>query len=262
MGEKMGKAPVYFTTAQVRFNPILTLDALVPAIQDRLRLIGFPDYQPVAVAVFNFNMNMVSGQVGQVPVSHMPQHMFGNIERTASFILNQNSLSFRTTDYDVFEAFSSTFMEGLNIVHDIIKLGYAEQVGIRFLDAVLPEGGDDLRTYLAVSVQGLSQGIKGNVLHAFSETRAQSGATTITARTIIQNGMVGFPPDLQPVALVVAERFSRHQGLHAILDTDGSYDQRERFDVRSLGTVLAKVHSSVVEAFKASVTPEALVKWK
>ena len=256
----MRKAPVYFTTAQVRFNPILTLDALVPAIQDRLRMSGFPDYKPAPVTIFNFNMT--GAQVAQVPVSQLPQYMFGNTERTASFILNQGSLSLRTTDYDVFEAFSATFIKGLSIVHDVIRLGYTEQVGIRFLDAILPDAAESLGSYLAESVQGLFQIIKGDVLHTFSETKARSGTTTITARTIIQDGVVGFPPDLQPVNLVVADRFKLYKGMHAIMDTDGSYDHREPFDIARLGAVLTTIHSSVVEAFKASVTPEALKKWK
>ena len=98
MGEKMGRAPVYFTTTQVRFNPILTMEASIPAIQDKLRLMGFPDYQAGVVAVVNFNLSAI--QPGQVPVSHMVQHGFGNVERTTAFVLNQNSLSLRTTDYD------------------------------------------------------------------------------------------------------------------------------------------------------------------
>ena len=50
MGTKMRSAPVYFTIAQARFNPILTLDAYAPQIQERLRKEGFPDAKKGFVA--------------------------------------------------------------------------------------------------------------------------------------------------------------------------------------------------------------------
>jgi hypothetical protein len=37
MSAKMRSAPVYFTIAQVRFSPILTLDTYAPQIEERLR---------------------------------------------------------------------------------------------------------------------------------------------------------------------------------------------------------------------------------
>ena len=260
MGERMGKAPVYFTIAQVRFNPILTLDALIPAIQDRLRTVGFPDYQVGTVAVFN--INMAATQPNQLPVSQMVQHGFGDVGRTTNFVLNQSSLSLHTTDYETFESFSSTFLKGLGIVHDVINLGYTEQVGIRFLDAVLPQHDESLSSYLAASVQGLSQAVEGEILHAFSETKVRNAGSTLTARTVIQSGAVGFPPDLQPMNLILAERFSHYKGLHAILDTDGSYGHREAFVIPRLEALLATLHSLVVGAFKSSVTLEALKRWK
>ena len=148
------------------------------------------------------------------------------------------------------------------MVHDIIKLGYTEQIGLRYLDAVLPQDGELLSSYLAASVQGLSQAVHGDIQHAFSETKVRDGDKTLVARAVMQNGGVGFPPDLQPITLTVAERFRSFKGLHAILDTDGSYEHREAFDAARLEAVLANIHSSVVAAFKASVTPEAIRRWK
>ncbi len=44
MGEKMKNAPVYFTIAQVRHNPVLRLGAYADEIQDRMRKAGYPDF--------------------------------------------------------------------------------------------------------------------------------------------------------------------------------------------------------------------------
>ena len=42
---KLSKAPVFFTLAQMRFNPVLGMEPLLPALQDAFRKQGFPDYE-------------------------------------------------------------------------------------------------------------------------------------------------------------------------------------------------------------------------
>ena len=56
MGKKMKNAPVYFVLAQVRFNPLLTLDSYVPAIQETLRKAGYADFSKLMMATVNFNL--------------------------------------------------------------------------------------------------------------------------------------------------------------------------------------------------------------
>ena len=129
MGKKMRHAPVYFTIVQVRFNPIMALDDYAPKIQDRMRREGFPDLQKSMLATFN--LNVVSGETApaQVPVAQTARYIFANMTKTAGFILDQGSLSFQTTDYDVFSTFSETFVAGLKIVHDVVGLGYVDRIG-------------------------------------------------------------------------------------------------------------------------------------
>lgn len=45
MGKKLSNAPVYYTVAQVQFNPVLDLDSYVPAIQAKMRDAHFPDFK-------------------------------------------------------------------------------------------------------------------------------------------------------------------------------------------------------------------------
>ena len=57
MGARLRAAPVFFTIAQVRFNPILSLEAYAPQIQERLRKEGLPDAQKGLLATINLNLN-------------------------------------------------------------------------------------------------------------------------------------------------------------------------------------------------------------
>ena len=51
----MKSAPVFFTVAQVRFNPILSLDSYITAIQEHFRRNGFPDFKKVVMMTFNLS---------------------------------------------------------------------------------------------------------------------------------------------------------------------------------------------------------------
>ena len=87
MGTKMRAAPVYFTIAQVRFNPILSLDTYAPQIQERLRKEGFPDAQKGFLATINLNVNVAPSSEGsspQIPMAQSARYLFGNMERTSA----------------------------------------------------------------------------------------------------------------------------------------------------------------------------------
>src|SRR5271157_2022850 len=118
---RMTHAPVFFTIVQVRFNSVLALESYAPTIQDQFRRHGFPDFQPGVVATFNLNfVNSTEPGPPKVPVSQIASYRFSNMEKTAGFTLDQGSLSLQTTNYDVFENFSETFLNGLKIVHEAV----------------------------------------------------------------------------------------------------------------------------------------------
>ncbi|MGH7074462.1 MAG: TIGR04255 family protein [Stellaceae bacterium] len=260
----MSQAPVYFAVIQVRFNSVLALDSYLPKIQDRLRHQGFPDTQRGVLATFNLNVG-APGEAGppQVPVSQIARYTFGNMEKTAGFVLDQGALALQTTDYDRFESFSETFLTGLGILHEAVGLAYTDRVGVRYLDAVYPKNEESISAYLRGAVLGLSEGLAGDLMHSFSETRVRSGTVNVIARTIIQTGSIGFPPDLQSTAgLVLAERFRTLSGLHAILDTDGAHEGREAFSLDGIKGRLSEAHSAVIGAFRATVTQNAIDIWE
>lgn len=64
-------------------------------------------------------------------------------------------------------------MRGLAIVHECVTLAHSERIGLRYLDAVVPPGGETgLAEYLAPGVLGLSSRLPEDVTvsHSFSET--------------------------------------------------------------------------------------------
>jgi len=261
--KKMKSAPVYFTIVQARFNHVLALDSYVPQIQDQLRRKGFPDTQKAMVATFNMNMPMSNELAPQsLPVAQTARYIFSAMDKKAGFILDQGSMSFQTMEYDVFESFSETFLDGLRIVHDAVGLSYTDRIGMRYLDAVYPGKDEKLSDYLNETVLGLYEKLDANLVHSFFETRVKKDDIGIVARVIIQEGQVGFPPDLQPAGLELADRFKEPSGLHAILDTDAAHETRISFDLDQIKAHLSNVHDAVTKAFRLSVTEHALQTWK
>jgi uncharacterized protein (TIGR04255 family) len=267
MGTKMKQAPVYFTIVQVRHNPILQIGNYAPDIQERMRKAGYPDYRPGKTLVINFLSNSTDGDLSsQGPVTEtIERHLFLNRDGTCGFVVEQNALSFQTTEYDTFETFSENFFVGLEIVHQCISLDYSERIGIRYLDAVVPTGGEaELQKYLAPGVLGIADRLPNDVpvVLSLSETHISMPDAKLLSRTLIQNGRLGFPIDLANQGLEVPQRFQQVDGVHAIIDTDASQDGREAFDLVRLQERLDMLHSKIRMTFDASVTEHALNIWK
>lgn len=258
MGAPLKNPPVYFTVAQVRFNPLLKLIDFLPSIQEGLRKIGFPAFSSHNTVALQFAVQ--DGQTVPQPVPH-EQYLFANVEQTHCFVLSANSLTFQSTDYGTYQRFSEAFLEGLALVHKEVELAFTDRVGLRYLDHVSPKEGDRLPLYLAPGVQGLSAQLGGDPVHAFSEALNTVGNVTLRARVVIRNGRLGFPPDLRPQGMAVQQRFLQAQGMHAILDTDGAVDGRALFSLDSVRQHLRSVHEVIGAAFKATVTEHAIAVW-
>lgn len=264
MGEKLRDAPVYFTIAQVKFNPILSLKDYMPAIQEKMRKAGFPDFKHIMTVAFNFqltpNAPLQEGAPTPVRVDHF---VFSNMESTRGFILQNNSLSFQSTDYGTYAVLTNDFLNGLEIVSQTIDISYSERIGIRYLDAVIPREGDEISKYIIPEVMGVAARLEGaSVVQSFSETVAKiRDVGKIIARTIIRIGPIGFPPDLKPDELKLKKKFENINKLHAIIDTDGSFEGRESFQLDTVKNHLNDLHVEISKAFRKTTTDYARSIW-
>ncbi|OFV96490.1 MAG: hypothetical protein A3F68_09820 [Acidobacteria bacterium RIFCSPLOWO2_12_FULL_54_10] len=265
MSEKMKNAPVYFTVAQVRHNPVLRLGSYAPDIQDRMRKAGYPDFKKeVFMAISLMPQNGDKSQSHDPVVDQVERLMFFSMDSTRGFVVEKNALSFHTTDYDTFETFIDEFMKGVGIVHECVTLAHTERIGLRYLDAIVPPNGEDgLTDYLAPGVLGLNSRLPDDVRvsRSFSETHIQTAECAVLARTIIQAGQLGFPMDLQPIGVKIADRFRAIDGVHAIVDTDASIEGRHAFDLDVIKSQLVMLRKGVGVAFDAIVTPLAVAAW-
>lgn len=263
MGKKLNNAPVYYTVVQVQFNPILDLDGYIPAIQSKMRGAHFPDYRKEVVQqlVLPFS-GAEQGQMAAPTVASQSRYRFGDIDGRSLFILETNSLSFQTTNYDTFESFSETFLKALGILHDAMHLDFVERIGLRYLDAVQPsKDGETLQMFLAPEVLGLSSRIEGQLQHSVSESIFTTGAGQLVSRVFIRYGHVGLPTELAGAAPAIDPRFTQRESLHAIVDTDASITHRETLEPLKVEARLKALHDEIVKAFRATITDHAWDSW-
>lgn len=258
MGKPLKTPPVYFTVAQVRFNTLLKLATYVPELQERLRKAGYPAFSTQTAMAVSFSAS--NGQQLAHPVA-LEQFVFATTDQQHAFVLAADALTLQSTNYGTFEAFSGKFMQGLEHVHETVTLDFTERVGLRYLDHVLPRSGESLTDYLVPEVQGLSRRLGGQAGHAYSESFSRFGDIGLRARVVVQEGGLGFPPDMQPGSMALQARFLERQGLHAILDTDGFVEGRKLFDAPMVAEQLKRIHEVISAAFLATVTPMALEAW-
>lgn len=264
MATKMKNAPVYFTVTQVRFNPVLNMEAYLATIQERMRATHFPDFKRETIHQLVLPLSAPS-DVSQPPTpSFVPQARcrFGNIDGTTEFILENNAIALQTTAYDTHQTFFKMLLDGLTIIHDALRLDFTERIGLRYFDAVIPKPKEKLPEYLTPEVLGLSNKLGDKLSHSYSETVTMNTSGKLVSRIIIQEGRVGLPPEIAPLAPKLNVKFTAAEGLHAILDTDSFFEQREAFDLEKIGSKLVALHAELRKSFLATVTPFALKAWE
>ncbi len=256
MGEKMYNAPVFFTLAQIRFNHFSKLSEAIPDIQELLRLAHFPDFRPE-------NVQVVAFHGGATNVSQQARYVFGNIDGTANFVLDNGSLTFQTTDYETYSEFSEMVELGITTLNSSVPNGldYVSRLGIRYFDAVQPADGATLSQYLITEVLGLSDKVS-QLVHSFSETRSSSEHGSLLTRVIIRDGKLGLPAEIAPLAPKVNEKFDLHTGRHAVIDSDAFNEKRQPFDAGRIMANLSGLHDDINNSFKQLVTEHALERWK
>jgi uncharacterized protein (TIGR04255 family) len=256
---KMTRAPVFYTLAQVQFNPIAQMSDYVAAIQERLRRSGFPDFRPENQLEILFRQ--VEGLQPSIQQQQQMRWSFMNAQRTEGYLLSTNVLVFHTTAYDTFEDFLQKTISGLRLIHEILELTYVERIGLRYLDAIVAMGDDNLQQYLNPSLLGLSGNLEGNLSHSFNETVSTIGEGTLVARSFITEGGLAISPDLLPLQLELSSRFTTIKDRNAVMDTDYFIAKRSDFDIAVVKDQLLLAHDFLMAAFKAAVTDYARQTW-
>lgn len=259
MSTRLTNAPVCFTLAQMRFNPVV-MEPILPDLQEAFRRAGFPDYFLTEGRALEVSASDSGMEVREQIVKRL---VYRNKKKTAAIILDSASLTYELSAYSVFKDFLDAFLQALEIVHRHRAIEYWDRLGMRMLDAVQPVQGETLEQYLAPQALGFI-GLGGDSLkfqQALTESVFNDEGRTLVVRTLRVPLGIAFPPDLAPLRLPLDERFVGHQGPSAMLDCDSSILRRADFSPEDVKAEMAKLKSALSLSFKALVTPYSLQVW-
>jgi uncharacterized protein (TIGR04255 family) len=260
MGTRLSKAPVFFTLAQMRFNPMLAMEPLLAGLQEAFRLAGFPDYVRTEVRTLEVSTAPDGVQLGEKTITRL---MYRNKAETAAILLDPGALTFELTDYPDFGEFSGTFLKALEIVHQHRRIEYCDRLGMRMLDAVQPDEGSSLEQYLVPQAMGLGFLAPEGLEHqqTLTESLFEQGPRALLVRAVRVPSGLAAPPDLAPFRLKLRQRFVDFRGETVMLDCDSSNSSRSDYSPEAAMSELAELKAALSRSFKALVTPYAMEKW-
>ncbi len=265
MSEKLSNAPVYYALAQAQFNPVAAMAKYVDEVQDRLRQEGYTLFEPMQET--HLQLATSPGQPPSEPqVAHTTSWLIIKSDRTSGFILRPSSITFHTTHYETNEEFIPELLRGLRAVHDVVKLDHVGRLGLRYLDAVLPQEGEVVDQYLADGLHGVKFGAEQK--YALNESVFETESGPLVSKGILiskvyrATATLGFPPDMVPHGLVLMPRFKVGGPLsHAVIDTDHYVEGRMPLDFDGIESQLKALHGTIKNAFKAITTDYARDQW-
>jgi uncharacterized protein (TIGR04255 family) len=132
-------APLAQVVCQLRFPPILAIEASVPAaFQDRIRGM-LPLYERSTPSVLP-----QIPQIGQLPAeiiqmlgaSAATQHLFKTEDRATTLNLTTDAISLTTTKYPRWPSFRQLLSEPLRALIDIYKPAFFTRIGLRYSNAI------------------------------------------------------------------------------------------------------------------------------
>jgi len=262
---KLANAPVYYTIAQVRHNALLKLEEYVSTIQEAVRKAGYPDYRRAKLVSLVWAGSPSDENVQLPQHEQVARHSFSSEDRTRGFVLLPNSISFETTRYGTWREFLAEAMRGFRLVADTVGgLSYVDRIGLRYLDAVVPTANESVHDYVNREFHGLSARLHdagAAYEHSFTESRLRvENVGVVVARVLFQHSRLAVPPDIQ-LELTLEEKFTRIEGENALLDTDGSWEKRESFDLAAIEARFTSIHDLMSKVFECIASPHALKTW-
>jgi uncharacterized protein (TIGR04255 family) len=265
MSEKMSNAPVYYALAQAQFNPVAAMSKYADEIQDRLRKSGYNMYLAQEATRLQITANV--GQPSSEPhITTVTSWLISKADQRSGFILGQNSLTYHTTSYETCDEFIPELLHGLKTVHEVTNLDFISRLGLRYLDAVIPNDDETVDQYLNEGLHGISFSANQSYMlnESVYETKTEPlvRAGTLVARVHRATGVLGYPPDMTPSGLIALPKFSDNRVVnHAVIDTDHFVEGGMPLDFESINKQLVSLHNGIKLAFNAIVTPYALDRW-
>jgi uncharacterized protein (TIGR04255 family) len=237
------------------------MEKYIPEIQELMRKTEYPDY------ALEQSNNIIFDSIRTQPMKTETQNVwsFNDIAKRNGFVLNLSSLIYHTSEYKTFDNFKNGLLKGISLLHDTVKLGFVQRVGMRYINIISPINNEPIGSYLERIDSGINNSDEEGFLIFESALAKRIENGVLVAKTSVLPNVPQFimPNDLMPLKLSPPDAALNEERLtRALLDLDYYTEERFDFDVAILEKKLIFAHEQIERAFSSAVTKEALEKWR
>lgn len=245
-------APLALVLCEIRFSPVLAMEAHVPAIQEQLRQSGFPGFEQAIEHQFEFGPSAPK-------LTTQKRWVFRRSDATQVIFLSTSTLSLQVAEYTSFEDFVAALEPVVDALTRIVAPAYHDRIGVRYINAVENAGArmTELFRETVLSFTADELGVE-SLLTAQQVVGKTAKGQVIVRMNQVENGPL-LPPDL--VSSAFPGLASTREGVHAILDIDGADTTPGEFGFSEVEDRLWDIHAYTERAFWQSTTDVAHKEW-
>lgn len=251
---KLAKTPLVYVIGQVKVSAVMVLETFIPAIQEKLRHLGYPRY--------------TRGRVQQVSISpegpafgSMDRFEFQNRQGNAGIVLAPDFIALHTSTYDTFEVFQAAMKTALDVVHEVVDYKLVERLGLRYVDLIRVAKNEHIRDYVQPGLLGLDPADVG-ATDAIWKVEYLGATDQGKLAVRFSRGKEPLaPPDLFPITLKHDLTLAKDESAF-FLDLDHFSEDADDFSTAALLEKFGSLHYNLDMAFKAAVTNTALERWE
>jgi len=252
--------PLAYVVAEVRFSPFLTLERHVPEFQAEIRQ-QFPRTREANILRFDL--------VGSPPgaVQEKVWRFFKENQRIG-IDLAARAMALHATEYQHFETFRETLALMLSAAERTIPDLLVEQLGLRYIDYLLPATGETGFDYVVESLRGFQPlgASPADEAYWIAHFPFERGGVNIRVMPRLPSG-AHLPPNFGPIELAAgdilteAQRRAQKQELVGCIDTDRIMPISKKIAAEELTDVFSSMHADVSAVFKAAISDKAKRAW-
>jgi uncharacterized protein (TIGR04255 family) len=260
---KLANAPLVHVLAQVRYAPVLTISKSIPAIQEKLKGIGFPRFEKGEV------QNVVLKQGSPPQVDRSERWDFLSRDKTLGVVLTPSFVLLQTTAYDTFNKFADILLKVFEIVASEVQIDIVERLGIRYIDVVRLQKNESFSDYLQPGLVGFpfsevnDDSFRSAVIATVQSVAVanipQSNSTLNVKCSQVGDGTF-LPADIGQSGLKY-EMSLDPQEVVIILDFDHFKTVDDDFAPQALVAEFDRLHRIANMAFRAALKRFAYEKW-
>lgn len=252
--------PLAYVIAELRLSPFYQLERHVAEFQGSVRD-RFPRTREENVVRLELHGNTPSAQQEKVWTFLAENQRMG-------ISLSPRILALHATEYRNFDAFCEPLRLMVSAAEQTIPGLFVDQLGLRYIDYLLPAEGESGFDYVVESVRGVLPAGASPPKEAYwiAHFPFDKGGINLRVMPILPKG-VAQPPNFGPInvspAETQAEAVRRAQRNEAVgcIDTDRIMPVEKRLETEEIISLFRKMHSDVSTTFNAAISEKAKQLW-